>query len=173
MTPQDALQRAQTRLSGEGFEFLPNAASGNFLAAARRSRFEISKFGNFEVFFVFVRLERPDIPTVQSYSANAFQYALKNKKFGLPCGFFEAVCCYPVALVEWADPGLVAFLRNETPPKHWSAFEMPVVWNVAQDELYCLEKTPIWGAAYYSSFRKQAYAMLGRGAEGMARGASA
>jgi hypothetical protein len=161
MSAQYALQHAQSRLAANQFEFLqPGGFGPTFRMAARRSKWAWSKFGFFEEFFVFAELPWLDIAQMQAFSANAFRYALGNKKIGLPCGVCEAVVCYSVALAQNPDPALVASIRSTTPPKHWSAFEMPVVWDLQSGNLYCLEKTPIWGAAYYGSFRTHLYRYL-------------
>jgi hypothetical protein len=45
-------------------------------------------------------------------------------------------------------------VREEAPPKHWAANEIPVVYDAATNRLHYFEKTPVWGAAYYKGFRK-------------------
>jgi hypothetical protein len=153
----DWLQRVQARLTADRYEFLPNPASytGSFQLAARRSRFQLSKFGNYETFFVFSNLGVPDIGTMTAFSTAAFDYAKRNKKSGLPCGLFEAVACFCVAIVGAAPQDLVYSIRGNTPAKHWSAFEIPVVFDASQGQLHYLEKTPAWGAAYWRGFRKE------------------
>lgn len=120
----------------------------------RRSRFEISKFGNAEYFFAFAEIANltPDI--LRDYSAAAFQLAINNKSFPLPCGFFEAVFCFPVVITVNLHPQMAQIIRDTAPTKHWSAFEIPVVFDLVNGGLYYFEKTPVWGAAYYAGFRR-------------------
>jgi GYF domain 2 len=153
----DWLQRVQARLSADRYQFLPNPSSytEQFQLAARLSRFQASKFGNYETFFVFSDLGVPDVGRMSAFTTAAFDYAKRNKKSGLPCGFFEAVACYCVAIVGAAQPELVYFIRNNTPKKHMSAFEIPVLFDASQGQLHYLEKTPVWGAAYWRGFRKE------------------
>jgi hypothetical protein len=153
----DWLQRVQARLSADGYQFLPNPASytEQFQLAARRSRFQLSKFGNYETFFVFSNLGVPDIGRMSAFSTAAFDYAKRSKKSGLPCGLFEAVACFCVAIVGAAPQDLVYSIRGNTPAKHWSAFEIPVLFDASQGQLHYLEKTPAWGAAYWRGFRKE------------------
>ena len=42
-----------------------------------------------------------------------------------------------------------------TPPKHWASNEIPVVFDLADGNLCYLEKTPVWGAAYFAGFRRE------------------
>ncbi len=151
------LQRVTARLSADRYQFLPNPSSytEQFQLAARLSRFQLSKFGNHESFFVFEDLGAPDIGRMTAFSTAAFDYAKRNKKSGLPCGFFEAVSCYSVAIAAFAQPELVYSIRNNTPKKHMSAFEIPVLYDVSQGQLHYLERTPAWGAAYWRGFRKE------------------
>ena len=52
-------------------------------------------------------------------------------------------------------------VRNDAPPKHRAASEIPVVYDTTQRQLHYFEKTPMWGAAYYKGFRKQIGQFLG------------
>jgi hypothetical protein len=155
--PQRLAPASASPSHSDGYQFLPNPASytGPFQLAARRSRFQLSKFGNYETFFVFSNLGVPDIGTMTAFSTAAFDYAKRNKKSGLPCGLFEAVACFCVAIVGAAPQDLVYSIRGNTPAKHWSAFEIPVVFDASQGQLHYLEKTPAWGAAYWRGFRKE------------------
>lgn len=121
----------------------------------RRSGFEISKFGMAEYFFTFAEIPNlmPDV--LRSYSSAAFQFALKNKTFPLPCGFFESVFCFAVIITANLHPQLAQSITETAPIKHWAAFEMPVVFDLASGGLYYFEKTPVWGAAYYAGFRRE------------------
>ncbi len=123
--------------------------------AVRRSRFEISKFGNAEYFFTFAEIPNLTPDVLRSYSSAAFQFALKNKTFPLPCGFFEAVFCFAVVITANLHPQLAQSVCETMPIKHWSAFEMPIVFDLANGGLYYFEKTPVWGAAYYAGFRRE------------------
>ena len=151
------LQRVQARLAADRYQFLPNPSSytEQFQLAARLSRFQMSKFGNYETFFVFSNLGVPDIGRMTAFSTAAFDYAKRNKKSGLPCGLFEAVACFCVAIVGNAPQELVYFVSSTTPKKHYAAFEIPVLFDASQGQLYYLQTTPVWGAAYWRGFRKE------------------
>lgn len=139
-----------------GMNFTSFDAPDPFLALAmRRSRFEITKFGNVDTFFVFSQFPELDVQTQASFSSRAFEWANKNKGVGLPNGFFEAVVCYTVAVTQNAHPALQQAVRQQDPPKHFGAFEVPIVYDTGANVLYFFEKTPMWGAAYYNGFRKE------------------
>lgn len=129
--------------------------------AVRRSRLELSKFGNAEYFFTFAEIPNLTPDVLLKYSAAAFRFALNNKSFPLPCGLFEAVFCFAVVITANLHPELADSLRAAEPIKHWSAFEMPVVFDLANGGLHYFEKTPVWGAAYYAGFRREIQSNLG------------
>ena len=151
------------RLSQDGFAISYNVelAGQKYQAVAHRSRFELTKFGNSETFFVFGELERPDVGAVRGFSSQAFHYAKLAKTFSLPCGLFEAIACFAVCSAKTLDEGTAENVRSTAPTKHWAAFEIPVLYDSGNDKLLYFEKTPLWGAAYYRGFRDQIRKYLG------------
>lgn len=129
--------------------------SQNFKYAAHRSRFELSKFGMAENFFTFAEIPNLTPEILIQYSTAAFKFAAANKSTPLPNGFFVATFCYAVAITMNLHPQMAQYVRETAPIKHWGAFEMPVVFDLANGGLYYFEKTPMWGAAYYAGFRKE------------------
>jgi hypothetical protein len=135
--------------------------AGDFALVARRSRFELSKFGYSETFFVFDRFNSILAKRMREFSADAFAHALRTRTCPLPCGLFEFVACFAVALADQAEAAAVKMVRQETPPRHWAAVEFPVIFEQRQQKLHYLEKTPLWGSAYYRGFRKTVNRLLG------------
>ena len=123
--------------------------------AAHRSRFEPSKFGMAERFFTFAEIPNLDATVLQSYSSTSFNFANSNKSAPLPNGFFMAVFCFAVVITENLHPQLAQSIRDTAPTKHWSAFEIPVVFDLANGDLCYFTGTPMWGAAYYAGFRRE------------------
>lgn len=157
------LQHVAPRLQGEGFvhldpqRYLPRS----FKYAVRRTRFEITKFGMAETFFVFAEIENLVPQIMTDFSAAAFRFAIESATVPLPRGFFESVFCFPVAITHNIDPRMVDWVRQTCPPKHWASCEMPVAFDTTQRILCYFEQTPLWGAAYFSGFRQQIQLMLG------------
>lgn len=156
-TEETWLRAVLQRLSSDGFSVSHNVsfAGQEFMAVAHRSRFEVTKFGNWETFFVFGDLQTCETDSVARFSSLAFKYAKKSKSFPLPCGLFEGVCCLAVCVVEALDQSTPDSVRSVIPPKHWAAVEIPVVYDRRQGQLFYFEKTPLWGCAYYEGFRNQ------------------
>jgi hypothetical protein len=158
----DWLRRSLKILSHEGFVISENVADCDIpTAMARRSRFEFLKFGIAETFFVFRRFDSINVDALQDFSSEAFHLAKQSKTCPLPCGLFESVWCFAVAVTDHIDSVVAESVRKEVPPRHWAAAEIPVIFNQSEGRLYFFEKTPIWGAAYYAGFRSEIQRCLG------------
>jgi hypothetical protein len=157
------LNSARNNLSAGGFVILDDVSYDGraFPLVARRTRFELTKFGFSESFFVFCEFDRLTTAEVREFSADAYRYAKQHKTIPLPCGLFESVWCYAIALAEAVDEATLDSIRSETPPKHWASAEIPVIYDQARHRLFYFEKTPLWGSAYYAGFRKQILKLLG------------
>jgi hypothetical protein len=157
------LAGAIQRLRAEGFGCSENVPYRDqvFSWVARRTRFELTKSGFSETFFVFAELPSVDRSSLRRFSAKSFRCAKKMRRIPLPCGLFESVWCFPVALVDGIDADTSEAVRNETPPRHWASAEIPVVYDLTSGALCYFEKTPIWGRAYYAKFRKTIREVLG------------
>jgi hypothetical protein len=157
------LQHVAGRLAANGFAALApeKYQSAGFKYAARRSRFELSKFGVAEYFFTFAEIPNLTPDVLRQFSGAAFQFANHNKTASLPNGFFMATFCFAVAITANIHPQTAQFIRDSAPVKHWSAFELPVAFDLMNGGLYYFEKTPVWGAAYYKGFRREIQANLG------------
>jgi hypothetical protein len=151
------LTTTRGRLASVGFHIIDDVPfeGRTFRLLGRRTRFELTKFGFFESFFVFGEFDRLTNETLRQFSADAFRCAKKQRVIPLPCGLFEGVCCYAVAISEAVDERTLASVRFDTPPKHWASFEIPVVYDQTQGKLSYFEGTPFWGCAYYRGFRQQ------------------
>ena len=156
-SPDPWLAIATQRLSADGFSVTRDVSfrgQGPFVVA-HRSRFEWSKCGNLETFFVFGDVSPADTAALRQFSALAFELALERKSFPLPRGLFEGVFCYAVSSTNNLAEPTADSLRSETPTRHWAAVEMPVVRIRGSDALSFFEKTPSWGAFYWKGIRAQ------------------
>jgi len=106
-------------------------------------------------------MESLDAGTLRNFSAEAFRCAKLRKTVPLPCGFFESVWCYAVAVTGRLDSAAEQAVRQQAPAKHWAAAEIPVVYDTTRRQLFTFEGTPLWGAAYYAGFRSQIKRLLG------------
>ncbi len=157
------LQHISQRLMANGYKPMrPEVYQPlGFRFAVNRSRFEITKFGMFDRTFVFSDIPSIDVPKLQQFSHAAFEFAKRNKSVSLPNGFFSGLLCFGVAITSNADPALIQTLLASEPSAHFGAFEMAVIFDLANGGLYYYQTTPIWGAAYHTSFRREVQTNLG------------
>jgi len=147
------LAKIRARLESAGYAWLDAGAS--FAGAARLKRFQLTKFGMWETFFVFREFDRLDPDTLQRFTHEAKVWAFDNRTVGLPRGLFAGLSVFGVALARSLDGRIARSVRESKPRKHWAAIEMPAVYDAGADRLVYFEGTPAWGAAYYSGLRKQ------------------
>jgi hypothetical protein len=121
-----------------------------------RYKTDLSKFGKSSTYACVKYVEQGvDGKWMQQFSSNLFEFAYRHRK-GIPIGIGGSLTVYPLLITESVSFELAGFIKKYT-PKHYSAFEFPVVLEFVNDNLYYLENTPMWGALYYSGFRKEAY----------------
>jgi len=161
-TAEAYLARVTQRLKDDGFTVEENITySGQtFDCVAKRTRFEIDKYSFAATSYLFARFSSPDISSLRNFSKISFKYALRTGGIiplaggiRLPRGLYVSVWCYPVAIVDDIDEDTAKAIRNQAPPKHFMAFEMPVVYSLASGALYYCEITPMHGGLYYDQMR--------------------
>jgi len=150
------------RLKADGFKITENVTYKDqaFRCVAKRTRWQLEYYGFAEFFFIFAEFPNIDRVSFKEFSAMAFNYSKKFRSIPLPRGLFEGVICFPLAIVDNVDQAVAETVRSEEPPKHWAAFEMPVICDLKSKRLYYLEKTPNWGSLYWDRFREIIVAML-------------
>jgi hypothetical protein len=158
-TAENYLSRVIKRLEAERFNIASNIEYKDqfYKYFAQRTKFEFDKFSLIFTFFLFSRFPSLDSNALKDFSAKSFKYAVKPI---LPRGFVFGIFCYPVAIVDNIDDTTSEFIRRKAPPKHWAAFEMPVVYSLSSGELHYCEVTPTLGMIYYDEMRATINSML-------------
>jgi len=168
-TAEAYLARVTQRLKDDGFTIEGNIKYNGqtYDCVAKRTIYEIDKFGYAATFYLFARFSAPDISSLRDFSRISFKYALHSGGIipfaggiRLPRGFFFSICCFPVAIVNDIDKDTSEAIRSKGPPKHMAAFEMPVVYSLASGKLHYCEITPMWGRIYYDQMRQTINTML-------------
>lgn len=150
------------RLKKEGFRLTEGVQyrDHTFRYVAKRTRFELDKFGFFDTLFMFNEDCPPEISALRGLSRDCLDYALKKSRIPLPRGFLRGLVCYSVALVDQLDAITAETIRTQDPPRHWAAFEFLIAYERNTDQLHYLERTPKWGRLYWDHFRKVTFQML-------------
>jgi len=91
---------------------------------------------------------------IKEYSKNCLKYALRNKP-GLPRGFQNGVVSNNVLVSDNITPDALEFV-NTRPKKHFSAFELPMIYDLNTNTLYYYQGGVIFGAVYEHFIREYA-----------------
>ena len=152
----DYLSRVMQRLQADGFTITDNVTFGNqtFKCVAKRTRFQLEYFGFAEFFFILAEFSSLDRTSLREFSAKCFKYAKKYRSIPLPCGLYERVICFPVAMVDGIDTPTAEAVRDENPPKHWVNYNVPVICDLGARQLHYSEKNPLRGRMYHDHFRE-------------------
>lgn len=161
-TFESYLSTVVPRLARWGFSLRENVSYRNslFRYVARKTAWDSSKGGFLETFFVFMYMQSIDTADLRRFSSKCYKYSMKARRIPLPCGLFEGVWCFPVAIVDSLSKEVSQQIRTKDAPKHWASNEFPVVYDLRSRRLHYLETTPAWGSLYYSELRTIADAFL-------------
>jgi hypothetical protein len=154
-TAQAYLAALDARLAQNGFEPIEPPAVLGLDRFLRRKKFELAQVGMVTaVCGVKTLAEAATAAYVKDYSKAVFEFAVSKKGF-LARNAVPQLVVYPVLVAPAADPGVGAFLDSHW-PKHWMAFEFPVVVSLGTKELLLHRPTPVWQALSHGGFKKQA-----------------
>ena len=147
------------RLAAAGFKAIDAPAVLGLDRFLRRKKFELMQVGMVTAVCGVKVLDGPATASyVKDYSKAVFDAAVGKK------GFFarnavQQLLVYPVLVVPSAKAGVAEFLSSHW-PKHWMAFEFPVVAALGTGEILLHRGTPVWQALSHAGFRKQAESLF-------------
>ena len=128
----------------------------NFDRMYHKKATEITRFGNVDTYAIVKAIEdNITAETFKSFSEQAFDYASKIRKGG-PLGLGSMLVVFPLVVLEKIPQDVYTFLKSYC-PKHWASVEFPCILDLETSNLYYYEQTPMWGALYYPTHRKEAY----------------
>lgn len=147
------------RLAAAGFEAIDAPAVLGLDRFLRRKKFELMQVGMVTAVCGVKILDGPATASyVKDYSKAVFDAAVGKKGF-LARNAVQQLLVYPVLAVPSAEAGVAEFLSSHW-PKHWMAFEFPVVAALETGELLLHRGTPVWQALSHGGFRKQAESLF-------------
>ncbi len=102
-------------------------------------------------FIIFGKTDdKIDRQMIEAFSKSCFEYSLKNSK-GWPRGFQSAVGSIAILQSNIIDSGAKQFCEVLS-KTHWSAFEVPVLYDSKEKKIIRFIKRPVWGAIYFPYF---------------------
>lgn len=106
--------------------------------------------------FSFVNfVESVKVDTIKKYSAKCLKRAIKEKD-GLPRGFQNAVVSYNILVCNSATPEAISFV-TKPPPKHYSAFELPIIFDLSNSQFHYYQGNIVWGMIYNPFIKSYLY----------------
>lgn len=139
-----------------GFEAITVNAEAGTDRVYKRSRVEVTKFGKVDCYICVKYM--PEGATgheMKVFSEKMFSLANRHRT-GAPLGFGAMLVVYPLIITENISAELAGFLNNYS-PKHFAAAEFPSAIDLSTGYLYYYPNTPIWGYAYYATYRRESY----------------
>lgn len=104
-----------------------------------------------KIFSFLAYAPKIDENIISKYSKECLDYALKNKK-GLPRGWQNGIVSNNVLASETVTPEAIALVTSR-PTKHYSAFEMPIIYDLSNEVLSFYRGEIIWGKVYEKFIR--------------------
>lgn len=99
-----------------------------------------------------------DKQAIEDFSTSCFQYATKNNK-GWPRGIQAGIASIAILQGDKIDNSAINFCEKFS-KKHWSAFEIPIVFNTNEKKAFRFTSKPLWGAIYIPYFIKTIDAII-------------
>jgi hypothetical protein len=159
-TAQAYLETLDARLAAAGFEAAATAPTVLALDRwLRRKRIELFKGGMVTSFCAVKVLAEPATTAyVKEFSKTVYNHGNANKGF-LAKNAFQQLLAYPVLVAPSVDAGVEAFLESYW-PKHWMAYEYPVVVSIGTGQVLMHRTTPVWVALTHGHIKKEAEALF-------------
>jgi len=102
--------------------------------------------------FVFIGSTNQPInkDLIERFSNGCYEYSIKNNK-GWPRGLQSGVGSIAILKGNTIDQDAYAFCEKPS-KKHWSAFEIPVIYDNTNNKEIKYLKRPVWGTIYFPYF---------------------
>lgn len=153
-TQDPRFMHAKDIFEAEGIFFAESTISGKTCHIGYRKEFRLSWFATQLNTFIIVGEADGTITQemIEDFSSGCFQFALNNSK-GWPRGIQAAVSSIAILRGERMEPEAIS-VCEKLRKKHWSAFEIPVLYDTKKQEAIRFVKTPSWGMIFFPYFRK-------------------
>ena len=96
--------------------------------------------------------QKIDKQLIETFSKDCYEYSLKNN-MGWPRGLQAAVGSIAILSGNTISEDAINFCEKLT-KKHWSAFEVPVIYDSVKKQTIRYQNSPLWGKIYFPYFSK-------------------
>ena len=120
---------------------------------ACKNAFGIFK-GRMTCFIMMTTMDTVNKERVLDFSTRSTRYATDNSTMFLPTEPGNSFLIVPVVVSDTVSVDLRDWIKGAAFKKHWGTLEFPVVMCITEQAAYYSLRTPLWGLAFYKSFRK-------------------
>ena len=141
------------RLIADGFEMNRDKIGDLFVDIAKKKEFRLKWMATkLNIFVIMSNVNSISKDLIQWFSSVSLEYTITYKT-GLPRGVQSGAGCFALLVSTNVNEDAKRWVQQK-PKKHFAAFEMPVICDLSNNQIYYCQKTPIWGAIYYNFFRE-------------------
>ena len=146
------LTTVAAQLQSEGFRPKPGpSGEGSQTRYFHRRRFRPTRLSVVDTVCAVRAFDQISPEEFVDFSGSVFAVALADKSW-LPRGLGGMVVAHAIAVTETAGADTIGRAGSYV-PKHWASAEFPGLVELEEPAVHCYEGTPVWGAAYYRSYR--------------------
>ena len=121
-----------------------------------------------DTFLLIAELPSVNPDSLKAFSKECFRYVKKTKRISIPYALPPdlsyvtpaPVLLVPVAITDGIAPAVSEAVRRKSPANYWTAFQIPVVCDLASNTLYHYERRQRWGSALHDLFRETILPLL-------------
>lgn len=124
----------------------------------RMTRIEATKFGKNDRYIGVKFMQSASVNDYKEFAFKVYGVSRIDRQGKGLLGFGAMMSAYPLLIIENISNELAVFAKNYSPLRSRATVEFPSLFDLTSANLYYSGKTPIWGAAYYSGFRREVYA---------------
>jgi hypothetical protein len=151
LTAESYLGKVYEKLLHSGYKVSQNLSYKNqtFLLAARKTQFDTSRYGFFNVTYIFSKFSFPDFAQLKQVSSLSYQCAKKISGLHFPPGFLYGLLCIPVVITDSLAMETIKDIQQKSLPVHWGASLKIGVFDLDTQKLYYCETSPTLGSMYH------------------------
>ena len=146
------LKMVTSKFITEGFT-VENLKVNNYdFIVATKKQFKWRSHPNqLNIFVVVGATDKITREVIEEYSKRSMDFALEQNE-GLPTETQSGVVSFALLSSFDIDTEAKQWIQNR-PDKRFVPFEMPIISDLKNNEVYYYEKNPIWGAIYHEFFK--------------------
>ena len=110
--------------------------------------------GRITCFIMVTTMDTVNKEKVLDFSTCAMRYAIDNSTVFLSSEPGNSFLIVPVVVSDTVGVELRDWIKSALFKKHLGTFEFPVIMCVIERATYYSQRTPLWGSAFYRSFRE-------------------